>query len=72
MTGAHEKIFKMPTEKMKIKVTILHHSMTIRTATTEMVTSPTAGKDSKLKSFLHCWWECSMLWLLWIELGSVL
>lgn len=50
MTGACEKVFSETTEEMKIKVTILHHYMTIRTAAIEMVTSPTAGTDSKMKS----------------------
>lgn len=52
MTGAPEKVFSIPTEERKIKVTTLHHYMTIRTVAEEMVTSPTAGTDSKMKSLL--------------------
>jgi hypothetical protein len=52
--GAYEKIFNMPIGEMNIKIPILHHYMTIGIAAIETVTSPTAGMDSGMKSFLHC------------------
>lgn len=52
MAGAREKVFSIPTKERNIKVTTLHYYMTIITAAEEMVTSPTAGTDSKMKSLL--------------------